>query len=86
MQTKLFWYKEGEPIYLLTDASDYGIGGYLYQLIDERERPVALAYSPDRNSVGQPFRRKATQSFIASPSFNIFSETASSTYYLTKGR
>ena len=42
MQTKLFWHKEGEPIYLLTDACDYGIGGYLYQLIDERERPVAF--------------------------------------------
>ena len=38
----LFWYKEGEPIYLLTDASDYGIGGYLYQLIYDRERTVAF--------------------------------------------
>ena len=30
------------PIYLLTDTSDYGIGGYLYQLVDESERLVAF--------------------------------------------
>ena len=24
------------------NASDYGVGGYLYQLIDDRERPVAF--------------------------------------------
>ena len=29
MQTKPFWYKEGEPIYMLTDTSDYGLGGFL---------------------------------------------------------
>ena len=42
LQTKLFYYTEGDPIYLLTDASDYGIGGYLYQLIDNVEKPVAF--------------------------------------------
>ena len=31
-----------DPIYLHTDASDYGIGGYLFQLIDAKEVPVAF--------------------------------------------
>jgi hypothetical protein len=35
-----FLLPEGE-LYLYTDASDYGIGGYLYQ-IDAKERPVSL--------------------------------------------
>ena len=30
LQTKLFYYTEADPIYLLTEASDYGISGYLY--------------------------------------------------------
>ena len=32
LQTQLFFAKDDDLIYLLTDASDYGIGGYLYQL------------------------------------------------------
>eukprot|EP00981_Chlorochromonas_danica_P012958 scaffold5619_cov211-Ochromonas_danica.AAC.1 len=31
---KLFFMDEHAPIYLETDASDYGIGAYLYQLVD----------------------------------------------------
>jgi RNase H-like domain found in reverse transcriptase len=31
-----------DPIYLHTDASDFGIGGYLFQLIDGKEVPVAF--------------------------------------------
>jgi hypothetical protein len=30
------------PLYLHTDASDYGIGGYLFQIIDDVERPCAF--------------------------------------------
>ena len=29
------------PIILETDASDFGIGGYLYQLVDNVARPVS---------------------------------------------
>jgi hypothetical protein len=36
-----FLVPDGE-LYLYTDASDFGIGGYLYQLIDGKERPVAF--------------------------------------------
>jgi transposase InsO family protein len=39
--TMYFLVPDGE-LYLYTDASDFGIGGYLYQLIDEKERPVAF--------------------------------------------
>jgi RNase H-like domain found in reverse transcriptase len=31
-----------DPIYLHTDASDFGIGGHLFQLIDGKEVPVAF--------------------------------------------
>ena len=33
---------ETAPIYLNTDASDYGIGAYLFQLVDGKEVPVAF--------------------------------------------
>ena len=31
-----------DPIFLQTDASEYGIGGYLFQLIDGKEVPIAF--------------------------------------------
>jgi transposase InsO family protein len=30
------------PLYLHTDASDYGMGGYLFQIVDNVERPIAF--------------------------------------------
>jgi transposase InsO family protein len=33
---------ESAPVYLHTDASDYGIGAYLFQLVDGVEQPVAF--------------------------------------------
>ena len=33
---------EDAPVYLNTDASDYGIGAYLWQQIDGKEQPVAF--------------------------------------------
>ena len=38
----MFFLTDSDPIYLHTDASDYGIGGYLFQVIDNSERPVAF--------------------------------------------
>jgi transposase InsO family protein len=40
MQAELFFVNDTDPIYLLTDASDFGIGAYLYQLVDGKERPI----------------------------------------------
>ena len=38
---KLFWMDDDLPVFLHTDASDYGIGAYLFQIdADGRERPV----------------------------------------------
>jgi hypothetical protein len=31
-----------DPIYLHTDASDYGVGGYLFQLVKGKETPIAF--------------------------------------------
>ena len=39
---KLFFLQDGTPIHLFTDASDYGIGAYLCQLIDGRWVPIAF--------------------------------------------
>ena len=38
----LHFMREDAPVYLHTDASDYGIGGYLFQIIDGVECPVAF--------------------------------------------
>ena len=34
LQTQLFFSNDDDLIYLLTDASDYWLGGFLYQLVD----------------------------------------------------
>ena len=39
---KLHWLQPGHPVYVNTDASDYGIGAYLYQDIDGIETPIAF--------------------------------------------
>jgi hypothetical protein len=36
----LFFLNEDAPIFLHTDASDYAIGGYLFQLVEGKEQPI----------------------------------------------
>jgi len=38
----LHFVHESAPIFLQTDASDYGIGAYLFQLVDGIEKPIAF--------------------------------------------
>lgn len=38
----LYFMSDTAPIVLMTDASDYGVGGYLYQMVDNKEQVVAL--------------------------------------------
>jgi hypothetical protein len=38
--TTLFFPDMNAPIYMHTDASDYGIGIYLFQIIDAKEVPI----------------------------------------------
>jgi transposase InsO family protein len=40
--TTLYFLDDTAPITLHTDASDYGIGGYLFQTIDEDDKPIAF--------------------------------------------
>ena len=40
--TTMHFINETDPIFLHTDASDYGIGGYLFQLVDGKEHPIAF--------------------------------------------
>ena len=37
---KLFFVDPDAPVFLHTDASDYGIGGYLFQIIDGQQKPI----------------------------------------------
>ena len=40
------------PVFLQTDASDYGIGAYLFQVVDGQQRPVAfLSKTLDRTQL-----------------------------------
>ena len=39
---KLYFIHDTAPITLETDASDYGVGGYLYQTIDDKKQLIAL--------------------------------------------
>lgn len=39
---KIFFVQEDAPIYLHTDASKYAIGAYLFQIINNKEYPIAF--------------------------------------------
>ena len=41
----MFFLDDTSPIFLETDASDYGIGGYCYQMVEGVKRPVAFMSS-----------------------------------------
>jgi hypothetical protein len=38
----LFFLDDTSPIFLHTDASDYGIGAYLFQVVNGKEKPIAF--------------------------------------------
>jgi hypothetical protein len=59
------------PLYLHTDASDYGIGGYLFQIIDDVERPCAFISKSLVN-----FKRRPTLFTTAVRSWITFFVTA----------
>ena len=46
-----------DPKYLHTDALDYGLGGYLFQLIDGKETPIAFHWRK-LNFGGQLYKKK----------------------------
>ena len=39
---QLFFMDDDSPIFLHTDASDYGVGAYLFQVVDGTQRPIAF--------------------------------------------
>ena len=39
---KLYFLDDHSPIYLHTDASDYGVGGYLFQIVNGVEYPIVF--------------------------------------------
>jgi hypothetical protein len=48
----LFFMDSHAPIFLYTDASQYGIGGYLFQVVDGNERPVSfVSQSLSKNQI-----------------------------------
>jgi hypothetical protein len=44
--TTLFFLNDIDEVFLLTDASDYGIGAYLYQLVDGKEGTTDTVHEP----------------------------------------
>jgi hypothetical protein len=38
----IFFLNNDDPVFLQTDASDYGVGAYLFQKVDETEQPAAF--------------------------------------------
>ena len=62
--TKFFYYYEGYPIFLLTNASEQDICRYLYQLIDNIENPIAFISKSliGLNSDGKYSRKKPSLS------------------------
>jgi len=38
----VFFVDEDSPVFLETDASDYGIGAHFYQKMDGKNRPIAF--------------------------------------------
>jgi hypothetical protein len=40
--TTLHFLNDNDPIFLHTDALDYGVGAYLFQLFDGKEVPIAF--------------------------------------------
>lgn len=63
--TTLYFMNDTDPITLCTDASDYGVGGYLYQTIDGIDYPIAFVSL----SLSGPQSRWAT---IQKEAFAIF--------------
>jgi hypothetical protein len=68
-----------DPLYLLTDACDYGIGAYLYQLVQGKECPIRfmsrVLWKPQDN-----------WSTIEKGCYAIFVALCEFDYYLLGGR
>ena len=56
--TTIHFISDTAPITLHTDASDYGIGGYLFQTIDGKDYPVAFV---SKSLSGSQLRWSTTQ-------------------------
>ena len=40
----MYFISDTAPMTLHTDASDYGVGGYLFQTVDGVNQPIAFAF------------------------------------------
>ena len=78
---KLFFLDDVSPIYLHTDASQYGMGAYLFQVREEggvnREVPIRFLSKSFVTAclVGQRFSKKDTLYFTPSRHGSIYSVT-----------
>ena len=61
----LYFLNDTDPVVLQTDASDYGIGAYLFQLVDGKERPIVfLSKSLGRRAAAVVNDREGVLCFI----------------------
>ena len=59
-----------DPIYLHTDASDYGVGAYIFQLVDDQETPIAFV-SKSLSKAQLRWVQKEAYAFLFVYVFNI---------------
>jgi RNase H-like domain found in reverse transcriptase len=81
--TTMHFLNDSDPICLHTDASDYGIGGYLFQIVDGVEHPVAFvskSLSKTQTSL-ECNTKRSLRYFLCNPLFTI--TTKRSSFYLT---
>jgi hypothetical protein len=89
-------YESGSPVHLYTDASDYGIGGYLCQLISDKQYPihflsksfdkVQLRWStPEKEAYAIYYSLTKMQHLLRDIHFTLFTDHKNLTYTYSSG-
>ena len=68
---KLFFYDSVKPVFLHTDASNHGIGAYLFQMDDDKELPIGFMSKSlnERQSRWSTFEQEAYAIYMALQKF-----------------
>ena len=61
----MYFINDDSPIKLYTDASDYGIGGVLFQIVNNVWRPIAFISKYLSAPVGRQYRKKLMLSLLS---------------------
>ena len=79
----MYFIDETSPIRLYTDASDYGIGGVLFEVVNDELKPIAfISKSLSTSQIGQQYKRRLTLSFSVANNWITLSEIENSLFIL----